>query len=410
MALFLVVLPSINNYKIYIRMNIRHLLIIVGLFGAIAANAQQKMLLTDPQVKIDATNAVNALYNFKFEKADRDFRWLKFKYPEHPMPYFLLGLAEWWKIMPNPNDEAHDDAFFAYMDTTIAKAEVMLDESKTSKNVEACFFLSAAHGFKGRLHSERHNWSRATNAGRNALNYLQKNREDSAATFGSEFLFGDALFNYYAVWIHDNYRWLRPVLSFFPKGNKELGISQLETVARNAFYTRVEAQYYLARIYYNDENHPEKALPILEYLAATFPDNAYFQRLYARITYSQGHIDKCEKTSLDILDKIQKKMPGYESTSGRYASFFLGYIFKYRYHNAAKSKEYFQKAIDFAKDTKSTETGYYLYALQYLGQAAEEEKNYSLAREYYETIKDDADSDHECYKFAKKKLKELKRK
>lgn len=370
--------------------------------------AQPKMLLTDSQVKIEATSAVNALYNFKFEQADRDFRWLKFKYPDHPMPYFLLGLAEWWKIMPNIDNKQYDDLFFAYMDTTIEKSEAMQKVS-AKNNVEACFFLSAAYGFKGRLHSERHNWSRATSAGRSALDYMQRNRADSAATFGPEFLFGDGLFNYYAIWIHENYKWLRPVLSFFPKGNKALGITQLEEVSRNAFYTRVEAQYFLARIYYNDEGQAAKAMPILQYLNGTFPDNAYFQRTYARLAYSEGQLEECERVSKEILDKIDRRLPGYEATSGRYASFFLGYINRYRYRDMSKAKDYFSRTVAYAMNTEATESGYYLYALQYLAQMAEEEKNYSAAKGYYQTIKDDADSDHECYKLAKKKLKEFKK-
>ena len=385
--------------------------LLCALFGLLVWSgttwAQPKMLLTDPQVKIDATNAVNALYNFKFEQADRDFRWLKFKHPEHPMPYFLLGLAEWWKIMPNMDDKQYDDKFLAYMDSTIEKAEAMKEGSK--KNVEACFFLSAAYGFKGRLHSERHNWSRATSAGKSALDYLQKNREDSAATFGPEFLFGDGLFNYYSIWIHENYKWLRPVLAFFPKGDKAQGIAQLEQVSRNAFYTRVEAQYFLARIYYGDENQPQKAYPILQYLSKTYPDNAYFQRTFARLSYSEGHLQEAEDVSLDIIRKIENKMPGYEATSGRYAAFFLGYIYKFKHHDYSKAKDYFNRAIAYAQATEATESGYYLYSLQYLAQMAEEEKNIMTAKQYYERIKDDADSDHECYKLAKQKLKEFKK-
>ena len=36
------------------------------------------------------------------------------------------------------------------------------------------------------------------------------------------------LFNYYSIWIRETYPMLRPVLMFFPKGDKQLGIEQLE--------------------------------------------------------------------------------------------------------------------------------------------------------------------------------------
>lgn len=33
--------------------------------------------------------------DFKFDKAERQFRSLRRRYPQHPMPYFLLGLSTW---------------------------------------------------------------------------------------------------------------------------------------------------------------------------------------------------------------------------------------------------------------------------------------------------------------------------
>jgi hypothetical protein len=57
-------------------------------------------------------------------------------------------------------------------------------------------------------------------------------------------LFGQGLFNYYAVWIGEEYPWLRPVLFFFPKGNRERGIAQLRQVGQTAFYTGTEANFF----------------------------------------------------------------------------------------------------------------------------------------------------------------------
>ena len=59
------------------------------------------MLLMDMNVQSECTDAVNDMYNFKFEKAEKQFQILKLKYPDHPLPYFLMGLSTWWKMMPN---------------------------------------------------------------------------------------------------------------------------------------------------------------------------------------------------------------------------------------------------------------------------------------------------------------------
>ena len=392
----------------------KHLLVIFFFLSAIsmsyAQDTQEKttphMLLTDIEVQSQSTDALHSLYNFKFERADIGFRWLRYKYPQHPLPYFLLGLSEWWKIMPNPEETRYDDKFLSYMDSTIMYAKKIYD--KDPDNPEAKFFLAGAYGFKGRLHSDRKHWSKATFAAKTSLEYMNQGKKQNSE-LGPEFLFGDAIYNYYHIWVGENYKFLRPVLKMFPKGNKELGLKQLNEVARNAFYTRVEAQYYLMRIYSTEENQPAKAYPFAQYLAQTFPDNAYFERSYARAAYQQGYMDVAEKASLSILDKIDRKMSGYEATSGRYAAFYLGYIYKLIKKDNAKAKEYFQRALKFSEETEALEAGYYIYSLLYLARIGAEEKDQNAAIKYYELIKENADDDHEAYKEAKKYLKANKK-
>ena len=51
----------------------------------------QVILIADMQLQIEINQAMNDLYNFKFDKAEQQFRWLKQKYSWHPLPYFLEG-------------------------------------------------------------------------------------------------------------------------------------------------------------------------------------------------------------------------------------------------------------------------------------------------------------------------------
>src|SRR5688572_23357139 len=81
------------------------------------------ILLTDLHIQPECSQAPNDLYNFKFPQAEQQFSYLKAKFPWHPLPYFLMGLIEWWKIMPNTKDQSHDDTFIAYMDSTILTGE-----------------------------------------------------------------------------------------------------------------------------------------------------------------------------------------------------------------------------------------------------------------------------------------------
>ncbi|WP_460879874.1 hypothetical protein [Pontibacter rugosus] len=117
------------------------------------------MLLLNKDIQYELEGAVDNMYNFKYERAEKQFKSLRRRYPEHPLPYFLMGLSQWWKIIPtNVQTLKYDDLFFAYMDSTIQKAEALYDADE--KNIEAAFFwrlltalrpvctLSAAIGVK----------------------------------------------------------------------------------------------------------------------------------------------------------------------------------------------------------------------------------------------------------------------
>ncbi|GJM28474.1 MAG: hypothetical protein DHS20C17_11090 [Cyclobacteriaceae bacterium] len=389
------------------RINLLYILVSSSLLGHPISAVVQKdsvgILLMDKDVQIDATQAVNDMYNFKFEKADRQFRWLAQDYPDHPLPYFLLGLSQWWRMAPNIDNESYDETFMQYMDQSLDLAQKLYD--KDPENVEANFFLAAGYGFKGRLLAERKNWRKAALAGKNALKYLEKSSDKS--DLSPEFLFGDALYNYYSVWIPENYPILKPILVFFKRGDKELGIKQLQEVATNAFYTRTEAQSYLMRILAIEEQELIRALQVSEYLSTTFPDNSYFHRFYARLLYTTGKHWQAEKESLNIIQKIDSGKVGYGPVTGRYAAFFLGQIYTHK-QQFEDAELYYQRAVSFAEQSDDLESGYYLFSLIGLGDIAQQTGDPRGARELYKRVKKEAKSSHPAHDRAKDRLKGMK--
>ncbi|MBT9393186.1 tol-pal system protein YbgF [Hymenobacter sp. NST-14] len=363
-------------------------------------------LLLDKDIQTELEGAVYNIYNFQHDKAERQFRSLRRRYPNHPMPYFLLGLTTWWKIMPsNITSEQYDKVFLAYMDTAITKGERLYKDD--NENYEASFFLSAAYGFSARLHSERHNWSKATFASKNSLRYLNKSQE--ANGLSPEFLFGQALINYYAPWIADNYPLLRPVLIFFPKGNKKLGLQQLRNVAANGFYTAPEARVFLMKILYNEENNPAEALPLARSMATKYPDNGYLQRFYALMCFQAGESRECERVSREILDKINRGLPGYEAISGRYATFFLGNLMQNQYKDLDKARDYYQRCVVFSESTGDTKQGFYLYSVLNLARIADKSKDVATASRYYKEVQDKAERKSDAFNEAKAYLKKARR-
>ena len=362
------------------------------------------ILIEDMNVQVECTQGLNYMYNFKFDRAEGQFRYLKQKYIWHPLPYFLLGLNEWWKIMPDLRNTEHDETFIAYMDTVIMISENLFKQPE--HKIEASFFLSAAYGFKGRLYSDenRKNWRKATVVGAKALDYLEVSKDKP--NLSPELLFGDALYNYFSHWIPENYPILKPVMLLFPKGDKELGIQQLREVSFNAFYTRTEAMVWLMRILHNYENDPRGAFYVGEYLYETYPDNAYFHRYYARLLYSSGRYSEAMKESELIIQRIDSGMIGYESNSGRYAAFFLGHINQMR-GDIQAAKKYYDLAVIYSQQGESTDTGFYFYAMLYKADIIAGEGNKKEARDLYKEVKKEAPRSHSAYKVAKDRLSNM---
>ncbi|MBN3519636.1 tol-pal system protein YbgF [Algoriphagus lutimaris] len=364
---------------------------------------QSRYLLLDKGLQFRITKSINSMYDFNFPVAERDFAVLAYQYPDHPLPDFLMALGYWWRIEVDVTNEKYDDIFIQYLDRAIEKAEAIYDEDETNK--EAAFFLAAGYGFQSRLYSERKKWTKAAWGGKNALKYMELSRGEEE--FNPELLLGDALFNYFSVWIPENYPLLRPVMALFPKGSKELGLQQLEQVATNAFYTRVEAQYFLFRLYASEEKKPYEALRISEYLHSKFPNNPYFHRSYARHLYTVGRWIESLDQSLEILDRIAAKQVGYEANSGRYASFYAAEYYK-RIGDMAEAKKYYLQTISYGEESESQESGYYLHALVQLGKMETAAGNKSLAKKYFKEVKRYAKRKHPAHQEARDFIKKNK--
>jgi hypothetical protein len=374
------------------------------LYSSADLDKNYDMILKNPSVQIESTEAINMLYNYKFAEADAEFRWLKYRYPKHPMPHFLMGLSEWWKIVPNTDNESYDKTFLAQMDSTITLAEKLYEVEKNK--VESAFFLAAAYAFKGRLYAERESWTKAAFAGKKSLKYFEQCKGNG--DLSPELLFGDGLYNYYAEWVPKEYPILRPVMALFPKGNKKLGEKQLEKVGNYAFYTRVEARYFLLQIY-SMENEYGKAYEMDKYMWQTFPNNPYFERYFCRTAFVTGKMAEAEKAAQNILDKISQGMPGYEGVSGRNAAYVLAYYNMQYHRNYDLAAEYYKKAIEFSAQTNSLNAGYYISSLIGLGKIAEARKDYDEALKYYKLADDKADKKSSQDKEAKAAIANLKK-
>ena len=124
----------------------------VSLFGLRGQEKDTLRLLSNKSVELQSTAALDSMYNFNFESASKQFRWLQQSYSSHPLPYLLFAISTWWRIAPDTEDRSYDNVFLHYIDSTVHTSEQLI---KDGARTEGSFFLSLAYALLGRFYAHR---------------------------------------------------------------------------------------------------------------------------------------------------------------------------------------------------------------------------------------------------------------
>ncbi|NWF90094.1 MAG: tetratricopeptide repeat protein [Ignavibacteriaceae bacterium] len=329
------------------------------------------------------TTGIKQIYSINFSDAEVTFRKLMADYPEHPAGRFFLAMIDWWRILVDLDVDTYDELFFQKLEDVIFNCDQILE--KDPKNVDALFFKGGAIGFRGRLRAYRESWLKAADDGREALpiveeaSALDPNNVDVQLGFG--------IYNYYADVIPNQYPMLKPLMIFFPSGNRSKGIEQLTNTANNGKYAKYEARYFLMTLFYTYENNPYKADEFADMLVNDFPNNPIFEKWKGRIQVKRGDYYSGSKIFSSVLTKAEKNLPGYNTQkTKREASYYVG--LQYRNINQLDSaKYYFQLCADISKEIDSKEeSGFWINALLYLGMIHDQLGNRNEAVSYYKKL------------------------
>ncbi len=331
------------------------------------------------------TTGIRQIYNIKFPAAEKTFRELIADYPNHPAGRFFLAMIDWWKILLNPGDESHDDMFFQKLEDVINQCDELLDNNPN--NVDALFFKGGAIGFRGRLRANRDSWIKAADDGREALPIVEEASKLDSTNTDVELGFG--IYNYYAAVIPEEYPMIKPLMIFFPSGDKQKGIEQLNNTAQNGKYAKYEAQYFLMTLYFEYEKNPYQADVYAKTLTNEFPDNPIFERWHGRIAAKRGDMVLSSIVFKDYLMKSEKKYPGYQYKKGtREASYYVGLQYK-NINKFDSSLIYFQKCEKLSREVDGDEeTGFLINSTLYLGMLNDVLGNRGKAVEYYNDVLD----------------------
>ena len=327
------------------------------------AYAVEGSILNDHALIADAERGLHHLYNMEYGAADSIFTAIGRRFPGHPVGPFLKSLVSWWIILPQleSGEEAEDDAFYKAMQDVIRLSEKMLDRDKN--DFDAMFFKGAAHGFRGRLRSNRQEWLNAGKDGKSALEYIF--RIADADTSNADFQFGAGVYNYFASVIPEQYPIVKPMLFFFPSADKELGLTKLTQTATRGRLIQTEAVYFMLQIYLIYEPDFQKAIRYASWLTGKYPQNAFFRLMQARVyvkwnRWAQAIVDFDTVTAGHASGKA-----GYTDALASVAAYYQG-----RYHmqsgRNAEARIAFE-TVDSLTTGKHTDSRFRIEAVLRLG-------------------------------------------
>jgi tetratricopeptide (TPR) repeat protein len=321
----------------------------------------------DPRIQL----GIDLIYQLRFAAADEHFTELIAAAPADPAGHFFLAMVGWWRVLIDLDDRTHDDQLYALLQRCIDVCDRRLQEDPD--DLDAVLFKGGAVGFRGRLRGDRHEFVRAARDALRSLPLLKKSRQLEPSN--KDILFGQGIYNYFAEVIPERHRVVRPIMLFLADGDRELGLQQLEEVAREGRYARAEALYFLAQIYRMFEDDNTRALPYLVELHEMYPTNALFHRYRARTLVALGRWVEGIAQYEEISRRSRAGQVGYHARGHVESLYYIGKnAFRHRRRDTAVRSFAAADSLvgTLGADPGDATMGYAALVLLYLGMTYDE--------------------------------------
>ncbi len=365
----------------------KKLIVFILLFIPISFAFAQSLNFYNKQPGFDSTisRGIKQIYDIDFAGAEITFKGLIADYPAKPQGRFFLAMIDWWKILMDPDNEAYDDMFFQKLEDVIYQCDEILE--KDPNNVDALFFKGGSIGFRGRLRAFRDSWIKAADDGRIALPIVEHAYKLNPKNIDVQLGFG--IYDYYAAVIPGQFPLVKPLMIFFPPGDRKKGIEELTNVALHGKYAKYESRYFLMTLYFSYDDNPFKAEEWAKMLTGDFPDNPVFERWRGRIAAKSGDYFDANEIFKDVLNKADKNFYGYNNYNvKREAVYYRAY--QLRLSNKPDSaKIFFEMCAKYSQQIdKGEASGFQINSYLYLGMIADELGSRNEAVAYYKKLLD----------------------
>ncbi len=349
----------------------KYVLLVLWVF-ALSASPGCAQVLTDPVLQQTILKALDNIYGDDFAEAEDHIRQLRTRYPQHPAGPMLRAIQLYWQYIPLSQNRTAPSQYVQACEQTLALAKKRLE--KDENEPEGVFFALTAHSYLALKDHNEAELMKAVNEARQAYSYMKQGFDLTATN--PEFYFTTGLYNYYVERYPMDNPIVKPMMWFFRSGNMPLGLRQIEIAARRAIFTRHEAAYYLAGIYLQHDNAPNRAAVWLKMLSERFPKNPVFLMRYIESLLLGNRYDEAQR----LLPRLKAMPCPFLGVPSR---FFEGLLAEKDAKNDTEAAAQYQAAVREKYMVPYTKE-YHAMAYAGLARIAARANNHSLAKAYYQ--------------------------
>ncbi|MBN2212923.1 MAG: hypothetical protein JW723_01650 [Bacteroidales bacterium] len=353
-------------------------------FTWITTYTAKAQLLQDPATYENIKRGVDHIYNFEFTEAESVYQYLKSKYPEHSVPYLFKGLIIYWKYFPITPDSPYSGAFVRMLEKSYALAEQRYKEDEN--DAESLLSGLGAVGLLLLYYADNGLSRKVISLAPQTYRFVMRSFDFTDAYY--DFYFITGLYNYYIEAYPEAHPVYKPVIVFFPHGDKELGLQQLRLASDSSIFLKAESNAFLSGIYQSFELKPRTACFYSKKLSARYPNNTEFRSDYIRDLLIIRNYTMAEKLLEDIPN------PSDNIYLQSQVDILKGIIYEKKYKNDSEAEKLYRSGIKKAEAYKDFGHEYSAYAYFGLSRISERAGEIKAMKRYRKIARDMASYEH----------------
>lgn len=300
------------------------------------------------------SNAIELVFNFKFEKAESILLQLANENPKDARPLLYISNIYVWKFIGD-NNQSDFKKFEFYSNETIDRAKSTL--KKDDKNYSALFTLSSIYGYRSIMFLMNKNYFDGLWSAKTSLSYT-----DELIKKNPFFIDAYLWKGIFLASISQVPKTVKTILDIVGiEGNLTNGIKDLELVSNNGNLAKIEADYFLSQIYSSFLGKNELAYDLLKKLVEKFPYNSLFRYSLAVESMKLGRLDEAETNLRTLIKNNSFQINALQN----FTFFLLGdcNFYKNEYSDAVS---YYEKFLSSNKKDPYKATASFRCGLSYL--------------------------------------------